>query len=88
VTASLHLLPQSGADAISIDQTVDPAPARAAFKDTLLFGNLDPVESLYRGNEAEVRESAVRAKAAGVDAVWPGCDLVIQTPARNLLAMM
>lgn len=88
VTASLHLLPQSGADAISIDQTVDPAAARAAFKDTLLFGNLDPVESLYRGNEAEVRESAIRAKAAGVDAVWPGCDLVIQTPARNLLAMM
>jgi uroporphyrinogen-III decarboxylase len=57
-------------------------------KDTLLFGNLDPVETLHRGDQAGVRESAVRVKAAGVDAVWPGCDLVIQTPARNLLAMM
>ena len=51
VTSSLHLLAQTGADAISIDQTVDLAAARLALKDTLLFGNLDPVETLYRGNE-------------------------------------
>jgi len=48
VTKSLHLLAQTGADAISIDQTVDLAAARLALKDTLLFGNLDPVETLYR----------------------------------------
>ena len=80
VTSSLHLLAQTGADAISIDQTVDLAAARLALKDTLLFGNIDPVETLYRGDDAQVRESVVRAKEAGVDAVWPGCDLVIQTP--------
>jgi uroporphyrinogen-III decarboxylase len=57
-------------------------------KNRLLFGNLDPVETLYRGDEARVRESVVRAKEAGVDAVWPGCDLVIQTSIENIKAMM
>jgi MtaA/CmuA family methyltransferase len=87
VTNSLHLLAQTGADAISIDQTVDLAAARLALKDTLLFGNLDPVETLYRGDNAKVAESIVRAKGAGVDAVWPGCDLIIQTPIQNIQSM-
>ncbi len=84
VTSSVHLLAQTGADAISVDQTTDLAPARQALKDTLLFGNLDPVGTLYQGDEAHVRESILRAKEAGVDAVWPGCDLVIQTPIQNV----
>jgi [methyl-Co(III) methanol-specific corrinoid protein]:coenzyme M methyltransferase len=87
VTSSLYLLAQTGADAISIDQTVDLAAARLALKDTLLFGNIDPVETLYRGDSAGVIESVVRAKEAGVDAVWPGCDLIIQTPIQNIQTM-
>ena len=88
VTNSLHLLAQTGSDAISIDQTVDLATARIVLKDTLLFGNLDPVETLYRGDKAKVAESVVRAKEAGVDAVWPGCDLIIQTPIQNIQTMI
>jgi [methyl-Co(III) methanol-specific corrinoid protein]:coenzyme M methyltransferase len=87
VTNSLHLLARTGADAISIDQTVDLATARLTLKDTLLFGNLDPVETLYRGDYAKVTESVIRAKEAGVDAVWPGCDLIIQTPIQNIQTM-
>jgi [methyl-Co(III) methanol-specific corrinoid protein]:coenzyme M methyltransferase len=87
VTSSLHLLAQTGADAISIDQTVDLAAARLALKDTLLFGNLDPVETLYRGDKAKVAESVIRVKEAGVDAIWPGCDLIIQTPIQNIQTM-
>ena len=88
VTSSLYLLAQSGADAISIDQTTDLAAARLALKDTLLFGNLDPVATLYQGDNAQVRGSVVRAKEADVDAVWPGCDLVIQTPTQNLRTLV
>jgi [methyl-Co(III) methanol-specific corrinoid protein]:coenzyme M methyltransferase len=88
VTKSLHLLSQTGADAISLDQTVDLAAARLAFRDTLLFGNIDPVETLYRGDSAQVAEAVLRAKDAGVDAIWPGCDLVIQTPLRNIKEMI
>jgi [methyl-Co(III) methanol-specific corrinoid protein]:coenzyme M methyltransferase len=88
VTSSLHLLAQSGADAVSLDQTVDLKTARLILKDTLVFGNLDPVETLHRGDSAPVAEAVLRAKEAGVDAVWPGCDLVIQTPIQYIKAMI
>ena len=88
VTSSLHLLAQSGADAISIDQTVDLAAARLALKDTLLFGNIDPVSALWQGDKVHITEAVHGAKEAGVDAIWPGCDLVIQTPIQNLQTMI
>ncbi|MBK7454854.1 MAG: hypothetical protein IPJ46_14390 [Anaerolineales bacterium] len=88
VTNSLHLLAQTGADALSLDQTVNLAAARLILKDALLFGNLDPVETLYRGDPVQVAESVIRAKEAGVDAIWPGCDLVMRTPIQNIKALL
>ena len=35
-----------------------------------------------RGDEAQVAEAVIRAKEAGVDAVWPGCDLVRPRPSK------
>jgi len=87
VNKSLQLLAQTGADAISIDQTTDLGMARETLKDTLLFGNIDPVATLWQGDEAQVHEAVQRAKEAGVDAIWPGCDLVPQTPIQNIKAM-
>jgi len=84
---SMHLLAQTGAEAISVDQTNDLAASRAALADSLLFGNIDPVGALWQGNVAEITEAIRRAREAGVDAVWPGCDLVPQTPIENLRAM-
>jgi len=81
---SMHLLAQTGADAISVDQLTDLAAARTVLTDTLLFGNLDPVATLWRGAEAQITETIHRSKEAGVDAVWPGCDLAIQTPTQNI----
>lgn len=86
-TRSLDLLDETGAEAVSLDQTVDLSAARASLKRTLLFGSLDPVRTLWRGDEAAVREAARRSREAGVDAVWPGCDLVLQTPLENLRAL-
>jgi len=85
---SMHLLAQTGADAISVDQLNDLAAARAILTDTLLFGNLDPVATLWRGGEAQIMEAVRGAKEAGVDAVWPGCDMVPQTPIQNIAAML
>lgn len=87
VTNKLHLLNQTGANAISIDQTVDLVKARSELKDTLLFGNLDPVEIIWKGNKDQVAETVRSAKEAAVDAVWPGCDIVIRTPIENIKAM-
>ncbi len=85
---SMHLLGQTGADAISVDQLTDLAAARLALKDVMLFGNIDPVATLYRGDEAQVHEAVSKAKEAGVDAIWPGCDLVPSTPIQNIKALM
>lgn len=84
---SMSTLAESGADAISVDQLNDLAASREVLKVKLLFGNIDPVATLWKGGEAEVRESLQRANEAGVDAVWPGCDLVPSTPIQNIAAM-
>lgn len=84
---SMQVLAQCGADAISVDQVNDLVASRAVLKDVLLFGNIDPVATLSRGGDAEVTEAVIRAKEAGVDAIWPGCDLVIQTPIKNIKLM-
>jgi [methyl-Co(III) methanol-specific corrinoid protein]:coenzyme M methyltransferase len=85
---SMDLLAQTGADAVSLDQTNDLAASRARVVGTLLFGNIDPVATLWRGDAASITEAIRGAKDAGVDAVWPGCDLVLQTPIENIKAMM
>ena len=86
--SAMSLLAKSGADAISVDQLNDLQASRAALKETMLFGNVDPVATLWQGDEGSVAESVQRSKEAGVDAVWPGCDMVIQTPMQNIRAML
>jgi len=85
---SVGLLGLAGADAVSVDQTNDLIVSRAVLKDILLFGDIDPVASLWKGSEADVTEAVHRAKEAGVDAVWPGCDLVPESPVKNIQAFV
>lgn len=87
VTGSLQLLNKTDAEAISIDQTADMHTAREAMQGTLLLGNIDPVQTLWQGDGAQVAEAAKKAKEAGADAVWPGCDLVPQSPIENIRAL-
>jgi MtaA/CmuA family methyltransferase len=87
--ASMSLIAHAGADAISVDQTNDLAASRKILGDkTLLFGNIDPVATISLGSESEVRRVVARSKEAGVYAVWPGCDLVLQSPLENIQAML
>ena len=81
---SMHLLAQTGADAISVDQVNDLAKSRKILTETLLFGNVDPVGTLWQGSKVDITEAIRGAKEAGVDAIWPGCDLVPQTSVENL----
>lgn len=85
--SAMSLLAQAGADALSVDQMTDIKTARTVLRNTLLFGNLDPVGTLSAGDQAGVAEAVRRMKEAGVDAVWPGCDLVIRTPIENIKIM-
>jgi [methyl-Co(III) methanol-specific corrinoid protein]:coenzyme M methyltransferase len=84
----MELLAQTGAHAISVDQTNDLVASRAVLKDTLLFGNLDPVHVLAGGTPHDIQNAVQSAISAGVDAVWPGCDLVPQTPIENIKAFI
>lgn len=85
---SIELLAETGATAISVDQVNDLAASRATLKDVLLFGNLDPVQTLLRGTAGEIKNAVQSAINTGVDAVWPGCDLVTQTPIENIKAFI
>ena len=87
--ASMHQIVEIRADAVSVDQTNDLAASRKALgNETPLLGNIDPVATLSLGSESEVRLAVLRSKEAGVDAVWPGCDLVLQSPPANIRAML
>ncbi len=88
VSKAFDALRQTGADALSLDQTVSLAAAREALPDVLLFGNLDPVGILLRGGEARARESARRSREARADAVMPGCDLPLGVPLSAIRAML
>jgi [methyl-Co(III) methanol-specific corrinoid protein]:coenzyme M methyltransferase len=85
---SMHLLAGTGADAISVDQLNDLVAARKILTDSLLFGNVDPVSTLWWGDETEIAKAVHAAKEAGVDAVWPGCDLAPQTSIENIKAFV
>lgn len=86
---ALGSLAATGADALSVDQLTDIAHTRAVLgPEMLLFGNIDPVGVLANGTPAGVRSSVAAAIAAGVDAIWPGCDLWPAIPIENLHALM
>jgi [methyl-Co(III) methanol-specific corrinoid protein]:coenzyme M methyltransferase len=86
---AMPLLAEAGANAISVDQLNDLARSRQTLgPKAILFGNLDPVETLANGDEAAVRDAVRKAIEAGADAVWPGCDLWPLVPVTNLRAMV
>jgi [methyl-Co(III) methanol-specific corrinoid protein]:coenzyme M methyltransferase len=83
------LLAAAGADALSVDQLNDVARSRAALgPGPLLFGNIDPVGVLVNGTPDTVRDTVAQAITAGVDAIWPGCDLWPDVPPENLHALV
>jgi [methyl-Co(III) methanol-specific corrinoid protein]:coenzyme M methyltransferase len=85
---TMKLLAASGADALSVDQTNDLAASRQEVPDVLLFGNLDPVGLISQGTPDEITEAVASVVRSGADAVWPGCDLYLQTPLENLQALV
>ncbi|OQY82727.1 MAG: hypothetical protein B6D41_17975 [Chloroflexi bacterium UTCFX4] len=85
---AMELLAQAGANALHVEHTNDLARSREILgRDVLLFGNLDPVQVIAQGDAEKIRAAVQRAANAGVDAILPGCDLYLQTPAENLRAL-
>ncbi len=84
-----ELMAESGAEAISIDQKNDAADAIKRVGDkVLVFGNLDPYGVLVNGTPDLIREKVNEILDAGVDAVWPGCDIWPSVPQENMQTLM
>jgi uroporphyrinogen decarboxylase len=85
----------SGADVLELDSLVDMAKACRILGSSIgIWGNLDPVDLLARGSEADVRR-ATRRLLETVSAcghrrfvLSSGCTLAWETPAENLRAML
>ena len=74
---------------LSVDQLNDLGRSRATLgASQVLLGNVDPVGVLANGTVREVSEAVSAALDSGVNAVWPGCDLVPDVPADNMIAMV
>ena len=85
----------SGAEVLEIDHKVDIARAcRLVGPEIALWGNLDPVGVLARGNPSQVLEAAgqvlnaVRASGHTRFVLSSGCTLALETPAANLEALV
>jgi [methyl-Co(III) methanol-specific corrinoid protein]:coenzyme M methyltransferase len=74
-------------DVVSVDQKNDLAASREKIgADKVLLGNIHPWDVFSQGTAEQIAEGVKSAAAAGVDAVWPGCDLWPDTPVDNLKA--
>ncbi len=86
---AMELLARAGASALHVEHSNDLARSREILgRDALLFGNLDPVRVIAHGDAETIRAAVQNARDAGVDAVMPGCDLYLQTPAENVRALV
>ncbi|GAB4260821.1 MAG: MtaA/CmuA family methyltransferase [Deferrisomatales bacterium] len=83
----VELMHGCGADAISVDQKNTLAETRQKLgPEALLFGNFDPYRTLCQIEPDQVREVIRGCIDAGVDAVWPGCDLWPDVKQENVEA--
>lgn len=78
---------ECGADGISVDQKNHVDQTRKRLGDgALLLGNFDPYHTLCVAETDQVEGIIRGCIDAGVDAVWPGCDLWPEVKEANLRA--
>jgi len=80
---------ESGPDAISVDQKNEIAQTRERLgKEVLIFGNIDPYNTLVAGTQEDIVASVSGCIKNGVDAVWPGCDIWPTVSPQNMKMMI
>lgn len=85
----MTILKETGAPAISVEQSNDLAKSREDIGwDVLLFGNVDAYNVLVTGNPPDVEAAVLKALEGSVDAVWPSCDIWPTAPLENMKAMV
>jgi uroporphyrinogen decarboxylase len=92
-TNRLDLLPQAGAQIMSVDFKVNLADARRVLGGKIAFaGNLNPVSIMQKqtveGVAAASREAISKAGVAGGYILMPGCDIPPSVPIENVKTMV
>jgi len=84
----IEMMGDSGADAISVDHKNTLAETREKIGDgMLLFGDYNGFTLPNSATEQEIKDYIKRCINAGVDAVWPGCDIWPDINEKNLLSI-
>jgi [methyl-Co(III) methanol-specific corrinoid protein]:coenzyme M methyltransferase len=79
----------TGADALSIEEKVDPFKAVELVNNrAALVGNMGVVRPLLQGTPQECAEHAKKIMEAGFNVVAPGCGLAARVPKANIEAMV
>ena len=82
----------TGADAISVESTVDIAAARKKFDEagikTPILGAVHPIKALLEGTPDDVAAAVKKSAADGAALISPDCSVAPNTPLKNLIAMV
>ena len=85
----IGIMNNCGAAVLSIEFKNDMAKTRAEIgPEPLIFGQVDAYNVLVTGKPEDVVKGVLDSLDAGVDAVWPGCDIWPTAPLENLKAMV
>lgn len=83
----VEMMNECGADALSFDQKNNLVETRKKVgNDVILLGNFDPYGTLCQMDVSQVPGVIKGCIDAGVDAVWPGCDIWPEVKQENLEA--
>jgi [methyl-Co(III) methanol-specific corrinoid protein]:coenzyme M methyltransferase len=84
----VELMNDCAAEAISVDHKNTVADTRSKIgDDVLLFGDYDGFTLPKEATREEIRTAIQQSVDAGVDAVWPGCDIWPDIKTENLRAI-
>ncbi|MFA4836507.1 MAG: uroporphyrinogen decarboxylase family protein [Dehalococcoidia bacterium] len=78
-----------GADAISVEKKNDVAETRRKLgPHALIFGDVDAYKVMVQGRPEDIDRAVKEAVSAGVNAIWPGCDIWPTAPKENMEALV
>lgn len=85
----VELMADSGANALSVDQTNELSQTREKLPKVALFGHYQPYGApMCDGSPDEVIAMINSSIDMGADAIWPGCDIWPTVPPENMKALM
>jgi MtaA/CmuA family methyltransferase len=87
----LRMMAETGADVLSLDQCMNLQEAREKVPESVIGGNVDPIESLMMGDAEKVAQNTLNClMSAGTNKyiLMSGCGIPPEAPLENIQAMI